>query len=119
LLWWYPCVPYAVTQALGRNKGGAGAGARGGIAAPTKAGAAALGVSPSKLINRSKSAINPSRGKEVDPYQNIKEKGGAWQNLVCFLRWVVSRYATSALLGQLCKSSFRAAKFASFLCFPC
>jgi hypothetical protein len=77
-------------QALGRNKGGAGAGARGGIAAPTKAGAAALGVSPSKLINRSKSAINPSRGKEVDPYQNIKEKGGAWKNFVCFLCCVVS-----------------------------
>jgi hypothetical protein len=61
-----------LTQALGRNKGGA----RGGVAGPTKAGAAALGVSPSKLINRSKSAINPSRGKEMDPYQNIKEKGG-------------------------------------------
>jgi hypothetical protein len=31
-------------------------------ASANKAGAAALGVSPSKLISRSKSAVNPSRG---------------------------------------------------------
>lgn len=54
-------------QALNKGKPGAAAGgagsARSAAAArgPTKAGAAALGVSPTKLISRSKSAVNPSR----------------------------------------------------------
>lgn len=45
------------------------------VGAPTRAGAAALGVSPSKLIHRSKSAINPSRGKEAASEAPVGRQG--------------------------------------------